>query len=600
MIVLDPKKFGVSEKQIKSYLKTKVKDWGYYDDAERIEGAVVDAYNNLVEGDKDVDTTVEMMAMKKGWCRFAQSNQWVNIKGSGKLDNLRQACIILDQKHGIFSEGKPVQNLELALKAPSGKMDVKTRGTWGINATDIKRWLRHGGDPNKLPKEKELERQDVTKARMSGRHPPGHDEWGPVKGRGSKKWRKIYAHKLPSFKDFIVELASPYETNPYVKKALKKYDDPVKFLLNMMHLVPKLPRMGKKNTLELVKVWNDNKSKKINVALVEQVLSEEKKLNLKGWIHVSGKSVLSNIRSGYKPYHMQILTRSPREFGVKKSELKSVLKKEYDEANAEEIDQFWDELVEGVYDKERSLSEYMYKKGWAEVVFENGNNSIIMGDNPKPRDMQKIAYEIDKTYSDSQLFPDPSAYFEIIMKGKRVDIDSIMDFRTLIKTGKVPTRSKIGRTMAQFREARYVTEKPAKLSATFPYKGARWDDFRGAENPSEKEIVTLMKKSKMKEIRFVVDIKGKMWAWDTDDALHDAVIYAQTGEKYNGNYAKGIINFFDIDDEGAIAPKSGNLRIVIMNTRTVGSDFALKNRTMKALAKRINSKGDDQIYWSDI
>ena len=146
----------------------------------------------------------------------------------------------------------------------------------------------------------------------------------------------------------------------------------------------------------------------------------------------------------------------------------------------------------------------------------------------------------------------------------------------------------------------YITEKPAKLSATFPYKGAEWKDFRGLENPTEKEIVTLMKKTKFKEVRFVVDNKGKMWAWDTNDALHDEVIYAQTGEKYNGNYAKGIINFFDIDDEGAIAPKSGNLRIVIMNTRTVGTDFALKNKTMKALAKRINSKGDDQIYWSDV
>jgi len=145
----------------------------------------------------------------------------------------------------------------------------------------------------------------------------------------------------------------------------------------------------------------------------------------------------------------------------------------------------------------------------------------------------------------------------------------------------------------------YITEKPAKLSATFPYKGARWDDFRGAENPSEKEIIALMNKSKQKEIRFVVDGKGKMWAWDTNDALHDAVIYAQTGEKYNGNYAKGTVNFFDIDSD-KVFHKSGNLRIVIMNTRTVGTDFALKNKTMKALAKRINSKGDDQIYWSDV
>jgi len=145
----------------------------------------------------------------------------------------------------------------------------------------------------------------------------------------------------------------------------------------------------------------------------------------------------------------------------------------------------------------------------------------------------------------------------------------------------------------------YITEKAAKLSASFPYKGAEWKDFRGAENPSEKEITTLMTKSRMKEIRFVVDGKGKMWAWDTNDALHDAVIFAQTGKKYNGNYAKGTVDFFDIDSDKVFA-KSGNLRIVVMNTRTVGTDFALKNRTLKALAKRINSKGEDRVYWSDV
>ena len=108
-----------------------------------------------------------------------------------------------------------------------------------------------------------------------------------------------------------------------------------------------------------------------------------------------------------------------------------------------------------------------------------------------------------------------------------------------------------------------------------------------------------MNKSKQKEIRFVVDGKGKMWAWDTNDALHDAVIFAQTGEKYNGNYAKGTVNFFDVDSD-KVYHKSGNLRIVVMNTRTVGTDFALKNRTMKTLAKRINSKGDERVFWSDV
>jgi len=149
----------------------------------------------------------------------------------------------------------------------------------------------------------------------------------------------------------------------------------------------------------------------------------------------------------------------------------------------------------------------------------------------------------------------------------------------------------------------YVTEKAAKLSATFPYKGAEWKDFRGLENPTEREIDALMKKSKFKEVRFVVDSKGKMWAWDTDDALHDEVIFGQTGQKYNGDYAKGMINFrtqHDLDDLDPDTSSIGKTNVVVLNTRTVGSDYALKNRTLKALAKRINSKGEDRVYWSDV
>ena len=148
----------------------------------------------------------------------------------------------------------------------------------------------------------------------------------------------------------------------------------------------------------------------------------------------------------------------------------------------------------------------------------------------------------------------------------------------------------------------YITEKPAKLSATFPYKGAKWEDFRGLENPTEQEILTFLKKARLSELRFTVDSKGKMWAWDSDHGLHDAVIFAMTGQKYVGDYAKGMIGFVDVDDDriGFVA-KDGNLKVTVMNTRTVGTDFALKNKTMKKLAKRINTKDDEKrVYWSDV
>ena len=152
------------------------------------------------------------------------------------------------------------------------------------------------------------------------------------------------------------------------------------------------------------------------------------------------------------------------------------------------------------------------------------------------------------------------------------------------------------KTMKSFKQ--HIEEKSAKLSATFPYKGAEWNDFRGLENPTEKEIVALMKKSKQKELRFVVDGKGKMWAWDTNDALHDAVIFAQTGKKYDGDYAKGVIIFFDVNSD-KIYHKSGNLKVILHNSTKPASKFVFKNTTLKALAKRINAKGDERVYWTD-
>ena len=110
-----------------------------------------------------------------------------------------------------------------------------------------------------------------------------------------------------------------------------------------------------------------------------------------------------------------------------------------------------------------------------------------------------------------------------------------------------------------------------------------------------------MKKSKFNELRFLVDKKGKMWAWDTEDALHEPVVFAMTGQKYVGDYAKGMITFINPEDEDDyMAVPDGNLHVLVLNTRTVGDNFALKNKTMKALAKRVNSKGKDRVWWKGV
>ena len=156
--------------------------------------------------------------------------------------------------------------------------------------------------------------------------------------------------------------------------------------------------------------------------------------------------------------------------------------------------------------------------------------------------------------------------------------------------------------MKSFRQ--YITEKPAKLSATLPYKGSKWEEFRGLENPTERELIAYVKKAKFDELRFVVNKEGKMWAWDSNHGLHEAVIFGMTGERYSVHnlYAKGVIGVMshhDLDDLNPDTSAIGNLKVWIMNERAVGSNFTLKNRTMKALAKRINSTGKERVYWKD-
>ena len=147
----------------------------------------------------------------------------------------------------------------------------------------------------------------------------------------------------------------------------------------------------------------------------------------------------------------------------------------------------------------------------------------------------------------------------------------------------------------------YITEKPSKLSATLPYKGSKWEDFRGLENPTERELITFLKKSKSFELRFVVSKEGLMWVWDSNHGLHEAVIYAMTGKRYDVHnlWAKGLIGFLDPEHDGRGTMKKGNLKVWVMNERAVGPDFALKNKLLKALAKRINSAGKDKVYWSE-
>jgi hypothetical protein len=469
-----------------------------------------------------------------------------------------------------------------------------------------------------------------------------------------------------------------------------------------------------------------------------QFISEAKGARQKGWGHTSGKLVVVNIRGGFRPYHVEILTNNPKAFGLKESMLLKILEKEYgiEEDQAQDM---LDDLKSGRQDKEANIEHWMFKGGWAEIVIDDGNNSIYLGPTAKARDLHKVAKGINRKYSDKQLFPDPSAYLEVGGSySAKETVDSLHDWRAYIKTGKIPRRSEIGSTMAQFREgyghtlwidpkgkvhdmgdvannthyqwasnnwSKYfgkgkiddkgnasgggnvydtpmqkgwarvrnhnreisvevdlrklnrpqkktlknvvdggrninrpmyidvwkknktsragdkayndyeeisdflsesfripLEEKPAKLGATFPYKGAKYKNIRGLENPTEREVMALLSKAKRRALRWISDPKGRMLVWDAMDALHDEVAYAEGWKDPHHSdrdltYAKGSFEFEP--DSKKIVSTEGRLQVMHFNDRVVGSDFPLKNRLMKALAKRINEpiKSEKRIIW---
>mgnify|MGYP003115477525 CR=1 FL=1 len=458
----------------------------------------------------------------------------------------------------------------------------------------------------------------------------------------------------------------------------------------------------------------------------KQYISEAPKgVRMKGWGNAkNGKVLLTPIKGRIKPYHTEFAANNLRKMGIREDDVIDAIMDATDGVVGKRAFQ---NVKDGKVDRMRVFQEYLYDKGWYPIVLDNGMNSISDWDSDaKAKDLHKISVALDKKYGDS-LWSSDENWFEF---GGEF-ISNKYDWNKYIKTKRIPgSRTAIGKTMAQFREAvatkyghtlwidpkgevhdmgsryvhfdwisinfkrlfgreprdrddvfdtpmekgwirvknrkrvidleadsklinrkqkkaiddiyysrgnldlkiyidhydltttsrakdkmyrgekevarwlkeEYLTEKPTKISATFPYRGAGWSEFRGLENPTERELVAFLKKAKRGDVRFTVDSKGKMWAWDGDHGLHDEVIFGMTGQKYNGDYAKGIMNFVDLDDSDVLKIKrDGNLKIIIMNTRTVGTDHALKNRTLKSIARRINSKDQEKrVYWKDM
>ena len=92
------------------------------------------------------------------------------------------------------------------------------------------------------------------------------------------------------------------------------------------------------------------------------------------------------------------------------------------------------------------------------------------------------------------------------------------------------------------------------------------------------------------------------------DSLEEAISKAINEKPDSSNQLKEAryeikfdsAEFGQDDEDDYMAVPDGNLHVFDLNTRTVGDNFALKNKTMKALAKRVNSKGKDRVWWKGV
>jgi hypothetical protein len=219
MIVRNPRNFGLSEKVIKNYLASLHKTTS----KEQIEEIVNREWDDMLEGYKDIHRGVEMLAMKKGWFRFVNSNGWVSIGGSLKMSEFHKAAIALDKQLGLFDNAKTT---EISLRKSYSGGIARDADLWNVRGSKIITWIKNGGNNPERPTKaaKSTGRLSVPDMRKIGKHPPGSDEWGPIKGRGGKKYAAIYAHKetdMKKFRTFMNEAIT--DDRKEVAKALKKF-----------------------------------------------------------------------------------------------------------------------------------------------------------------------------------------------------------------------------------------------------------------------------------------------------------------------------------------------------------------------------------------
>ena len=179
------------------------------------------------------------------------------------------------------------------------------------------------------------------------------------------------------FKDYILNEEPKIYPDSYLKNKrlmdlVKTHKDPMKFLFAVITQMNRgklnLKRIGAASTREVAALWNDFNDNKINMSMVESVLQERRE-TIKGWVNPQKKKVIQT--KGMKPYHVMMIAKNPRQFGMQQKTILNRLENDFDAMDSPEPEADAKEhlaaLKSGVRDVDRSVEVLAMKRGWYRV-----------------------------------------------------------------------------------------------------------------------------------------------------------------------------------------------------------------------------------------
>ena len=135
-------KFGIKKSVVLGTLVKRFDGW----DAPDPEESADKHLERLRTGDIDVDTEIDLLAMKKGWCRVVFDDH-SSIQGSD-LKTIHSVARIIDKKYPNVVQGTLAWELSIETGEKGPNSAVRPWVIW--DSEHWEQWVKKGGDPKKV------------------------------------------------------------------------------------------------------------------------------------------------------------------------------------------------------------------------------------------------------------------------------------------------------------------------------------------------------------------------------------------------------------------------------------------------------------------